>query len=104
MCILRRATAQMRSNASFRPRSSLLSSRAHREETDLDAVELVVHRNIKRFFGSTLPAAAIALVTVNGKTMRETMLADRIKHCLRKLVDMVCPQHAAFGAWEFVFD
>ena len=42
-------------------------------------VDKVVERNIVRFFGRTIPAVAIDVVRVDGKTMREQMRQDRVE-------------------------
>ena len=43
----------------------------------MEDMERVVDRNIVRFFGGLVPAAAIDVVEVDGKTMRQRMLLDR---------------------------
>jgi hypothetical protein len=52
---------------------------AQREESsqDHDDIAKVVERNIQRFFGKTVPAAAIDVVQIDGKNMRARMIEDR---------------------------
>ena len=43
------------------------------------AIDRIIERNIVRFFGRAIPAAAIDVVRVDGKTMREQMRLDRLE-------------------------
>ena len=44
----------------------------------IDDIHKVVERNIIRYYGKTVPAGAIVVVTVEGLTLRERMVQDRI--------------------------
>ena len=62
----------------LRQEKASTKQRGLRDEDDQEAIAEVVDRNIKRFFEGIIPAGAIDAVSVNGRTMREQMIVDRV--------------------------
>lgn len=78
--LMRRTCAAMSASkpAGSTPAKARKTQAREESSTNPDDIAKVVDRNIGRMFGSTVPAAAIDVVLVDGKTMRDRMVADRL--------------------------